>query len=100
MSSTLPDCVPPRASGFSTCEEIRIARSAGWPRSVGFLRYYARLIRYAATAEPTVLHILWHNKIEAFDRTVLMLYYRLLGKRLVFTAHNVNAGRRDSKIRS
>ncbi len=61
------------------------------------LRYYARLIRYAATAEPTVLHILWHNKIEAFDRTVLMLYYRLLGKRLVFTAHNVNAGRRDSK---
>ena len=61
------------------------------------LRYYARLIRYAATAEPTVLHILWHNKIEAFDRTLLMLYYRLLGKRLVFTAHNVNAGRRDSK---
>jgi glycosyltransferase involved in cell wall biosynthesis len=25
-----------------------------------------------------------------------MLYYRLLGKRVVFTAHNVNAGKRDS----
>jgi D-inositol-3-phosphate glycosyltransferase len=61
------------------------------------LRYYARLLRYAATSEPTVFHILWHNKIEAFDRTALMAYYRLLGKRLAFTAHNVNAGRRDSK---
>ena len=25
-----------------------------------------------------------------------MLYYKLLGKRVVFTAHNVNAGKRDS----
>jgi len=27
---------------------------------------------------------------------LLMLYYKLLGKRIVFTAHNVNAGKRDS----
>ena len=25
-----------------------------------------------------------------------MLYYRLLGKRIVLTAHNVNAGKRDA----
>ena len=25
-----------------------------------------------------------------------MLYYRILGKRIVLTAHNVNAGRRDA----
>ena len=25
-----------------------------------------------------------------------MLYYKLLGKKIVFTAHNVNAGKRDS----
>jgi D-inositol-3-phosphate glycosyltransferase len=61
------------------------------------LLYYWRLVAYAATADPTIFHILWHNKIEAFDRTILMLYYRLLGKRIVFTAHNVNAGRRDSR---
>ena len=24
-----------------------------------------------------------------------MLYYKLLGKQIVFTAHNVNAGKRD-----
>lgn len=57
--------------------------------------YYARLIRYAATARPKVFHILWNNKFQTFDRTVLMLYYRALGKRVVLTAHNVNAARRD-----
>lgn len=58
--------------------------------------YYGRLIRYAAVAQPKIFHILWNNKFELFDRTLLMLYYRLLGKNIVFTAHNVNAGRRDS----
>jgi D-inositol-3-phosphate glycosyltransferase len=60
------------------------------------LRYYGRLIRYASSAKPKVFHILWNNRFELFDRTLLMLYYKLLGKKLVFTAHNVNAGKRDS----
>jgi D-inositol-3-phosphate glycosyltransferase len=60
-------------------------------------KYYAQLIRYAATARPRIFHILWNNKFEVFDRTLLMLYYRLLGKRIVLTVHNVNAGRRDAK---
>jgi glycosyltransferase involved in cell wall biosynthesis len=60
------------------------------------LMYYMRLTLYAATARPKIFHILWNNKFEAFDRTLLMLYYRLLGKRIVLTAHNVNAGARDS----
>jgi len=58
--------------------------------------YYCRLIRYAARARPPIFHILWNNKIEFFDRTFLMAYYRLLGKRLVLTAHNINAGKRDN----
>ena len=60
------------------------------------LIYYARLVRYASTARPKIFHILWNNKFEVFDRTLLMLYYRLLGKKIVLTAHNINAGRRDS----
>jgi glycosyltransferase involved in cell wall biosynthesis len=59
------------------------------------LTYYLRLLRYAATARPRVFHILWNNRVELFDRTVLMLLYRALGKRLVLTVHNVNAGARD-----
>jgi len=58
--------------------------------------YYWRLIRYAATAKPRIFHLLWNNKIQFFDRILLMLYYRMLGKKVVFTAHNVNAGKRDS----
>jgi hypothetical protein len=45
------------------------------------LTYYWRLTRYAATAKPKIFHILWNNKFELFDRTLLMLYYNLLGKR-------------------
>jgi glycosyltransferase involved in cell wall biosynthesis len=59
------------------------------------VRYYVRLICYGATAKPKVFHILWNNKLEVFDRTLLLLYYRVLGKRIAFTAHNVNAARRD-----
>jgi D-inositol-3-phosphate glycosyltransferase len=59
------------------------------------LRYYLRLIVYAAKARPKLFHILWNNKFQLFDRTLLMFYYRLLGKKIVFTAHNVNVGKRD-----
>src|SRR5260370_23280718 len=60
------------------------------------LQYYLKLIRYAATAKPRIFHILWNNKFETFDRTLLMLYYKFLRKRVVFTAHNVNTARRDA----
>ena len=57
--------------------------------------YYWRLVRYSASAKPKIFHILWNNKFQLFDCTLLMLYYKLLHKRIVFTAHNVNAGERD-----
>jgi D-inositol-3-phosphate glycosyltransferase len=59
--------------------------------------YYARLMRYAARSRPRILHILWNNKIELFDRTLLMVYYKLCGKKIALTAHNVNQARRDAK---
>lgn len=66
---------------------------AGKTRRV--LLYYARLIRYAAHAKPTIFHILWNNKFEFLDRTLLTLYYRLLGRKIALTLHNVNACIRD-----
>jgi glycosyltransferase involved in cell wall biosynthesis len=59
------------------------------------LKYYFKLLGYAAQAKPKIFHILWNNKFQFFDRTLLMLYYKALGKRIAFTAHNVNAGKRD-----
>lgn len=58
---------------------------------------YLRLIVYAAASQAEILHILWNYKIESFDRTLLMLYFRLLAKKITLTAHNVNAARRDAK---
>ena len=59
------------------------------------LRYYLRLIRYAFSAEPKIFHILWNNKFELIDRTLLVWYYRLCGRRIVMTVHNVNVRKRD-----
>lgn len=61
------------------------------------LIYYAKLISYTATSKPKLFHILWNNKFESFDRTLLMFYYRILGKKIVLTVHNVNADKRDSR---
>jgi glycosyltransferase involved in cell wall biosynthesis len=57
--------------------------------------YYFRLLTYAMTSRSKIFHILWNNKFELFDRTLLMVFYKLLGKKIAFTAHNINAGKRD-----
>jgi Glycosyltransferase len=67
-----------------------------WRKVARVLSYYTRLVCYAATARPALFHLLWNNKFELFDRTALMLYYRLLGKKVVLTVHNVNLRQRDS----
>jgi glycosyltransferase involved in cell wall biosynthesis len=58
-------------------------------------RYYARLLHYAASSPARVFHLLWNNKFEHLDRTIVLAFYRLLGKRLVMTVHNVNIRQRD-----
>jgi len=66
-------------------------------KAIRILTYYARLMRYAMVGGAPILHILWNNRFELFDRTMLMCYYRALGKRIVLTAHNVNAAKRDGR---
>ncbi len=69
--------------------------ASSFSKAARVLRYYIQLISYAATAQPKLFHLLWNNKFELFDRTLLMLYYRMLGKKVTLTVHNVNAGKRD-----
>lgn len=57
--------------------------------------FYIKLIKYAYKTDSKLFHIQWFNKLIYFDRTFLNTFYKLLGKKLVFTAHNVNAGERD-----
>ncbi|HMF85268.1 MAG TPA: hypothetical protein VK598_02860, partial [Nitrospiraceae bacterium] len=71
---------------------------ANLPKKIArVLIYYVRLVLYAATASPKIFHILWNNKFEGFDRVILMMYYKLLRKKILLTIHNVNARTRDSK---
>ncbi len=59
------------------------------------LRYYARLVLLSLSSGPGVFHILWNNKFEHLDRTLLTALYRLGSRGVVMTAHNVNAAKRD-----
>lgn len=58
--------------------------------------YYLRLVAYITFRSPKIVHILWNSKLEYFDRTLLAFYFKLLGKKVVLTAHNVNKAKRDS----
>ncbi|HTA24097.1 MAG TPA: glycosyltransferase [Terriglobales bacterium] len=85
-----------------TTPQLKFLNLEGSKRSTGLaakisrvLTYYARLLSYAATAKPEIFHILWNNKFQFFDRTLLMLYYKAWGKKIALTVHNVNAGKRD-----
>jgi D-inositol-3-phosphate glycosyltransferase len=91
----VPEVVNNPRVNFLNLRGDQRSEASSMAKAYRVVKYYIRLISYAATAKPKLFHLLWNNKFELFDRTLLMLYYKLLRKRLVFTAHNVNAGRRD-----
>jgi D-inositol-3-phosphate glycosyltransferase len=71
------------------------SQSIKFKKMAGLLAYYARLLRYATTTKAPIFHVLWNNRLEYLDRTLLMLYFKALGKKIALTAHNVNIARRD-----
>jgi len=64
-------------------------------RVLRHLACYGRIMVHALRTRSKIFHILWNYKFEVFDRTVLMAFFKLLGKKVVLTAHNVNAATRD-----
>jgi glycosyltransferase involved in cell wall biosynthesis len=92
---SVPELLGNRRVNFLNLRGDQRSEASPLAKVLRVLKYYARLISYAANARPKLFHILWNNKFQLFDRTLLMLYYRLLDKKIVFTAHNVNAGKRD-----
>jgi D-inositol-3-phosphate glycosyltransferase len=88
---------------FYTSEKINFVDIGGMQPKAGFaakmsqlVAYYLRLLAYVTFRSPKIIHILWNSKAEYFDRTLLMLYFKFLGKKTVLTAHNVNKAKRDS----
>lgn len=93
---SVPELLTNEKINFLNLRGDQRPEATAWAKVTRIVKYYDRLIYYAATARPRLFHILWNNKFEFFDRTLLMAYYKLLGKKLVRTVHNVNAGRRDA----
>ena len=61
------------------------------------LKYYMKLIVYAYKTDSCLFHIIWLNKFIYFDRTILNIYFKMLGKKLVYTAHNIDQKERDGE---
>src|SRR6266516_760800 len=70
-------------------------RSSVGQKLMQVARYYLRLIGYATRSDASLFHLQWPLKLVFLERTIFNLYYRALGKKLVFTAHNVDQSARD-----
>jgi len=91
----LPELLQNRQVNFFNLRGDQSSDASLKSKAFRIFRYYLRLLAYTARAEPKIFHILWNNKFEIFDRTILTLYYKMMGKDLVLTAHNVNIRSRD-----
>jgi D-inositol-3-phosphate glycosyltransferase len=68
---------------------------ARWKKALRLVAVYFKLIVHVARSDARLIHIQWPYKFVLFDRTLLNLYYKALGKKIVFTAHNIDAAARD-----
>jgi D-inositol-3-phosphate glycosyltransferase len=61
------------------------------------LTYYGHLLAFAVRTDARLFHILWFRKFPLGERVVLTAYFKLLGKKLAFTAHNIDDRARDGR---
>jgi D-inositol-3-phosphate glycosyltransferase len=80
---------------FKNLHGTQNADSPFWLKLARVFRVYLRIICYSAMSRAKVVHIQWPYKFVFLDRTVLNLYYKALGKKIVFTAHNIDGDARD-----
>lgn len=66
-------------------------------KMIRIIKYYFSLIIFAAKTKADIFHIQWENKFIIFDRIFLGFYYKMLGKKVVFTAHNIDTQAREGK---
>lgn len=77
------------------------ARAPIYRKVIRILTYYYKLIAYSIRTDSKLFHILWPSRLWPsrfvyFDRTIVNVWHKMLGKHIVYTAHNVNEGERDN----
>ena len=71
---------------------------AGWlAKATRVMKYYIALLIFIARTDVRLFHILWFRKFPQVERVLLPLYLKLFGKKLAFTAHNVDDHARDGR---
>jgi D-inositol-3-phosphate glycosyltransferase len=102
--AVLVDCVAgDEIEGADVGRHVRLVNLVGGQdaarslaaRVRGVAGYYARLLGYVCRTRARVVHVLWFRKFERTEGVVLTALLRLAGKKIVFTAHNVDADARD-----
>lgn len=68
-----------------------------WRKLRRVMGVYRKLLAHAAKCRDPLIHVQWPYKLPWFDRTLLNLCYRAFGKKMVFTAHNIDGAARDGK---
>ncbi|HIJ85909.1 MAG TPA: glycosyltransferase family 4 protein [Magnetococcales bacterium] len=61
------------------------------------LRSYGRVLRYPFQTDATVVHLQWLIRFPKFDRIFLPLVFRLAGKKVVVTAHEIDPEARHNR---
>ena len=59
------------------------------------MKFYVSLMKYITKTDSDLIHIHWPNRFFFFDSTILLLFYKMVGKKIVYTAHNIDQGMRD-----
>jgi D-inositol-3-phosphate glycosyltransferase len=93
------DSAPLRGATNVVLHKLHTANRSGDRLGVKLRRLIATYIgiaTYAARTDARIFHILWLNRVVV-DRLLLVAYFKLLGKTLVFTAHNIDIGERDGR---
>jgi len=77
------------------------SRASIYRKVFRILIYYYKLIKYSVMTDSKLFHILWPSRLWPsrfvyFDRTIVNLWYKMLGKKIMYTAHNINEGERDN----
>jgi D-inositol-3-phosphate glycosyltransferase len=61
------------------------------------IRYYCKTAVFIARSNARVVHIQWPYKLVFFDRTLFTLFFKVIGKRVLLTVHNVDQAARDDR---
>jgi glycosyltransferase involved in cell wall biosynthesis len=80
---------------FKNLHGTQAPLSPVWLKCARICGAYLRIAAYAAKTDSRLIHIQWPFKLVFLDRTLLNLYFKMLGQKVVYTAHNVDGDARD-----